>query len=711
MANHMGQQFGNYRLLHQIGKGGFGQVYLGQHIYLKTQAAIKLLLEDMDNAQKEVYHAAFLQEARNIARLKHPHILRVLEFGVEMSTPYLVMEYAAHRSLLERHPRGSKVSLDRVVGYTKEIAEALQYAHEAYLIHRDVKPANVLLDERDTLLLSDFGIATVAHRTSSMRTSASMGTAAYMAPEQLQGKPVPASDQYALAVIVYEWLCGLLPYQGDPISIGMQHLMAPIPSLCVHNDALSPSIEVVVHQAMAKDPKERYATVQAFAIALEQASQDMLPTDQLRPRGPSAPLYIPSSPLSNSSGLYANTTAIDSSRPLQPAESLLRTASDSSVSRSTTHILGPQGTVPTMPNPSEKTTNKSTVSRRTILAGIASGAALVIVGGSAFFYWQQSLQNQVVKPSPVVTPPISTETPQTPTAPSNNAVLTYQGHTDTVTAVAWSPPDGQFIASCGYDKSVLVWNGSSGRTLFTYTGHSDTVWEVTWSPDGKRIASCSDDKTVQVYNASDGSNPFTYIGHTDTVGTVDWSPNGKLIASGSRDKTVRVWNASNRSNILIYKGHTSDTYKVVWSPDGKRIASGSGDQTVQVWNAINGSNVLVYQGHSAAVIAIAWSPDGKRIASGAGETVQVWNTDDGSNVFTYRGHTNKVQWVAWSPNGQSIASGSRDKTVQVWNATTGDTIFTYRGHTENVETVEWSPDGRQLASGALDRTVQVWHVG
>ncbi|GCE31356.1 hypothetical protein KDA_68400 [Dictyobacter alpinus] len=274
MPSWAGQQLGNYRLIRRIGRGGSGQVYLGEHIYLKTYAAIKLLLEnDGEERQVESFKTAFLHEARKIASLKHPHILRVLEFGIEMSTPYLVMEYAAHGTLLDRHPRGTRVVLKQVVTYTKQIAQALHYAHQVRLIHRDVKPANVLLDEYDTLLLSDFGIATIAHRTSSMRTSPYAGTAAYMAPEQLRGKPVPASDQYALAIMIYEWLCGQLPYQGDLIMMGMQHLTAPIPSLRIHNKTLSPSIEAVVHQAMAKDPRQRFSSILEFALALEETSR------------------------------------------------------------------------------------------------------------------------------------------------------------------------------------------------------------------------------------------------------------------------------------------------------------------------------------------------------------------------------------------------------------------------------------------------------
>jgi serine/threonine protein kinase len=323
MPNWVGQQLGNYRLIRQLGKGGFGQVYLGEQIYLKTHAAIKLVLEDSgDGKQAEAFKAAFLQEARRIAALRHPHILRVLDFGMEASTPYLVMEYAAHGTLLERHPRGTRVSVDQVVSYTTQLAQALHYAHEARLIHRDVKPANVLLDERDTVLLSDFGIATIAHHTSSMHTGAYAGTAAYMAPEQLQGKPVPASDQYALAIMVYEWLCGQLPYQGDPIAVGMQHLTAPLPSLRQHTPELAPSIEAVVHQAMAKDPRQRFATALDFATALERAAQ---PTSAAQPPSVGA-LTRETQPPSQGEWVVSQSAPVLLTTPTSPVSPVLNTS-------------------------------------------------------------------------------------------------------------------------------------------------------------------------------------------------------------------------------------------------------------------------------------------------------------------------------------------------------------------------------------------------
>src|SRR5216110_762019 len=243
MNDRVGQELGSYRLLRLLGHGGFAEVYLTEHRYLKRKAAMKILTGKMTEDDME----GFLREAQTIAALKHPHILPVFDFGMDAATPFLVMEYAANRTLRDRHKRGTKVPLPIVVEYVKHIADALQYAHDMRVIHRDVKPENLLLDEHNTLLLSDFGIAAVAHSTSSMRTVDSSGTPHYMSPEQFQGKPMVASDQYALAVVVYEWLCGQRPYIGDSFySIGMQHFSSPVPALRVHNSALPSEIETVM---------------------------------------------------------------------------------------------------------------------------------------------------------------------------------------------------------------------------------------------------------------------------------------------------------------------------------------------------------------------------------------------------------------------------------------------------------------------------------
>src|SRR5947209_228990 len=229
MADRVGQQLGNYRLLRLLGQGGFAEVYLGEHIYLDTPAAIKVLHTRL--ASDEVEH--FQTEARTVARLVHPHIVRVLDYGVEGSTPFLVIDYAPNGTLRQRHPRGVALPLPTVVSYVAQIADALQYAHEQKVIHRDVKPENMLMGRRNEVLLSDFGIALV---TQSSRYNSTQGlqdlagTIAYMAPEQIQSQAIPSSDQYSLAIVVYEWLSGTRPFQGSFAEIAVKHTLALPPS-------------------------------------------------------------------------------------------------------------------------------------------------------------------------------------------------------------------------------------------------------------------------------------------------------------------------------------------------------------------------------------------------------------------------------------------------------------------------------------------------
>ena len=268
MNDRVGQQLGNYRLIQLLGRGNFAEVYLGQHIHLHTHAAIKVLHGQLAGNDLET----FLTEARTIARLRHPHIVQILDFGVENTIPFLVMDYAPNGNLRQHHSKGVPLPLATVVSYVKQVAEALQYAHEQKLIHRDIKPENMLVGRNNEVLLSDFGIAIVAHNSHSQQTQDTAGTIAYMAPEQIQAHPSPASDQYALGVVVYEWLSGDRPFHGSLLEIATKHTLVPPPSLCEKAPTLPSTVEHVVLKALAKDPRQRFANVQAFALALEETS-------------------------------------------------------------------------------------------------------------------------------------------------------------------------------------------------------------------------------------------------------------------------------------------------------------------------------------------------------------------------------------------------------------------------------------------------------
>ena len=269
MADRIGQHFGNYRLIALLGEGGYTQVYLGQHVRLSLQAAIKVLHTHL--TEQEAEH--FQQEAETIAQLAHPSIVRILDYDVHDGVPFLVMDYAPHGSLRKLHPKGTQLPLQTVISYVTQVAAALQYAHEHKVIHRDVKPENMLLGRHQEVLLSDFGLAALAHSTRSLSAQGTVGTLAYMAPEQIEGHPRAASDQYALGVVVYEWLCGQRPFQGRMSEVMVQHLSLPPPPLRERVPTVPVEVEQVVLKALAKDPRQRWASVQDFATALQVASQ------------------------------------------------------------------------------------------------------------------------------------------------------------------------------------------------------------------------------------------------------------------------------------------------------------------------------------------------------------------------------------------------------------------------------------------------------
>lgn len=261
-------QLGNYRLTRLLGSGGFAEVYLGEHIHLKTKAAIKVLQAQLTEDDKK----NFTREAQIVANLVHPNIVRVLEFGIENDIPFLVMDYASGGTV--RQAMGQPLPLPTIVSYIKQIASALQYAHDKKIIHRDVKPENMLLGQHDELLLSDFGIALVTQSSRyQSRSPLAAGTISYMAPEQLQGHPCSASDQYSLGIVVYEWLSGERPFKGSYTEVGSQHMFAPPPSLRARVPTIPSEVEDVVFTALAKEPQRRFASVQLFAQAFEPASQ------------------------------------------------------------------------------------------------------------------------------------------------------------------------------------------------------------------------------------------------------------------------------------------------------------------------------------------------------------------------------------------------------------------------------------------------------
>ncbi|HEY0755606.1 MAG TPA: protein kinase [Ktedonobacteraceae bacterium] len=274
MPSRIGEIFGSYELIQFLGRGGFAEVYLGKHTQLPQQmAAIKILDKQL------IIHKSqqFQKEASIVATLRHPNIVQMYDYNVYSNpmltttlVPYIVMEYAPNKSLRVKYQRGQALPMKTILTYTRQIADALQYAHEQGVMHLDVKPENILINAQNKLLLSDFGLATLL--TEEEKTGDIQGTLSYMSPEQLDGKPGFASDQYALGVMVYEWVSGHLPFTGHSVKeVIEKHLTQPPPSLQAQVNTLPGGAEDIIFKALAKQVSGRFPTVETFAEALDQA--------------------------------------------------------------------------------------------------------------------------------------------------------------------------------------------------------------------------------------------------------------------------------------------------------------------------------------------------------------------------------------------------------------------------------------------------------
>ncbi len=264
------EKFGRYEVKRPLGRGGMGVVYLGFDPQLTREVAIKVLPGHLTYDQQLRYRLE--QEVLTVARLEHPCIVPVYDYGEEEEQPYVVMRYMSGGSLLSRITQNpvTPVELAQIIG---RVARALDNAHSHNIIHRDIKPGNILFDDQEQAYLSDFGLAKVVADYATKTGTGIVGTPAYMSPEQGSGaKNLDGrSDIYGLGIIVYEALAGQLPYDADtPIALMMQHINQEIPSIQQLRPDLPPDYEIVIRQAMAKTPDQRYTT--AFDLAKDLAS-------------------------------------------------------------------------------------------------------------------------------------------------------------------------------------------------------------------------------------------------------------------------------------------------------------------------------------------------------------------------------------------------------------------------------------------------------
>jgi serine/threonine protein kinase len=571
MSDHINQKLGNYRLIRMLGQGGFADVYLGEHIYLKTPAAIKLLQTRL--AQDDLQ--SFLNEARSIANLVHPNIVRILEFGVEGSIPFLVMDYAPNGTLRQRHPKGSQVLPAFIARYIKQVAAALQYAHDQRVVHRDIKPENMLLGRNNEVLLSDFGIAVVAQTSRYHQVGQEIGgTIAYMAPEQLQGRAVPASDQYALGIVTYEWLSGDRPFLGSFPEIASQHMLTPPAPLQSKIPGIPKDIEEVVMRALAKDPQQRFMRVEAFANALEHACQGapplVIPSAQPSPVGDTtlpgqspSPNVAVTPQIQFPSGNYGifppgqatpNYHGTPPPPPPPPGQSSPGFASMPTYQSPPApgSNLSPGQFQQTPRNDKDQSPNKG-IPRRVVVAGLAGLAGVVILGGGLAFVahtFQPQGQNGTTGTSTTPTSNASTNNNNqatTPTEVPTDTPTTDPNVTPTPTlAPTVQTTPGQVLYVANFSNGLDGWSGTGdwkslkGSLLNdgTNKGAIDSAPTILVPTSLIGIANYAVEAVIQVQSFSNYAPSFGFVlraadagyGYMAGIGTQDYSLNTARIS-------------------------------------------------------------------------------------------------------------------------------------------------------------------------------------
>jgi serine/threonine protein kinase len=578
MMDRVGVQLGAYRLVQKLGEGKTGEVYLGEHTSIKTPVAIRLLPTTGAPEERE----RLLEAARQIADLDHPHLLRLLDYFIQDELLVLVLRHTPWANLLHYHPKGTPLPVERILPYVQDCAAALHYLHDRGLLHLDVKPENMLLGPQAEVWLSNVGLGTLLQpRTRDGRPAGFLGTPLYAAPEQFQGEASPASDQYALAMSVYFWLAGALPWKGDLAALAAQKRRGP-PSLREHMARSMPGAEEAAWYTPSPEFEKKLREMRPSWMNKDIPWKDDLDDKIFSIRvGPEQPPEL--TPAVEEVVLRALApTPIDRFESVSAFAQALARASHPPLP------LSPPGTRLLVYH------DHSAVHR---VAWSPNGRQIVSVSlGNTVPVWDATIGRTIT----------------TCSLPSSTWA----------TAVAWSPDGRRLVIGSG-NGPVEVWAVAPGQRLLSYAGHSGFVRAIEWSPNGRLIASSSDDKTAQVWEVETGKSVLLYRGHSHMVGALAWSPDGRRIASAGEEKTaqgwdgvIHVWDAQTGELLLTCRGHRHAIPMLAWSPDGRRFASAGVDGIVRLWDALTGECLLTYTGHTHSVMSLAWSPDGRRIVSG-----------------------------------------------------------------------------------------------
>jgi WD40 repeat protein/serine/threonine protein kinase len=619
----------------------------------------------------------------------------------------------------------------------RQVADALDYAHKQGILHRDVKPSNLLLDLRGTVWVTDFGLAKVVGPGADNLTHTGdiLGTLRYMPPEAFEGKSDARSDLYSLGLTMYE-LLAMRPAFEEKDRAKLIKLVTtgePAPLHKIKREAPR-DLVTIIHKAIDRDPGRRYATAGDMASDLQRFLDDE-PIQARRQTplerywrwarhnpgiavlgGVLTAVLVLATVTSLIVAGHMSTLATNEAKSADD-ERMARREAEEAKNREAQEKLAAEAAKQDADESRKRADREAAVARQNLYyaqmhlaqqawrehRGLHHQRALLTNWlpegespdrrGWEWFYLNslpyQSLRTLTERDSGFVE--FVRESPRT---------------------VAWHIASKR-LAEGSFDGLIRIWDVEREQTIVTLKGPPPVqpmmgaAW-FGWSPDGAQLAGGCRDGTVHVWETASGRELHVLRGHKSPVWSVAFDRGGTHLASWAEDGSVKIWDADT-GQLTAEVVHPGGVRAGAWSPDDKLLASGHGDGTVTVSGTDPGDKIVTLEGHVRGIIRLVWSPDGTRLASASEDfTARIWSVAKGEMVLGPLRHSHEISSLAWEPDGKRLATGSADETVKIWSATTGREIVTLRGHYQSITSLSWGPGGC-LASGCRDGSVRIWN--
>jgi WD40 repeat protein len=705
-----GYQLAEYTIDTVLGHGGFGITYLARDTALGAQVAIKEFLPSeiaqRDNNMRVLPHPErqavrdyqaglknFVKEARALAHFKHPNIVRVLRFLEANGTAYTVMEYEEGQSLADYLKRnGPRLDEQMVLRVFIPILNGLHAVHEARMMHLDIKPENIYLRKDGSPMLIDFGSARRA-MTETKHVQRIALTHGYAPIEQYPDKGTPGAwtDVYAIGASMYRCISGKRPedaltryqatlkYQTDPLT----------PAMKVGGKHYQPVLLECIDWALQIHAKDRPQSARELQDGLmgkrrQTGSQTMTRLNPLNPPKPAVAPAVASRSMKRARFRKSLRTVVNTGRMLIVLALIAAALIGTSV----------------FWNEIQAWFSSASEAPR------ASATSAPSIGSD------YQLPAATPEPEPAAAPRKQgvAAAPVNVIAAPTQWVRTLSGHGDWIQSVEFSP-DGRWLASGSADRTIIIWDVSSGAALGSLRGHEGAVNALAYSADGKWLASASDDGSVRVWDGRTGGQRSTLRGSGGSLFALAISPDARLVAAAGRDQTIFLWQLDSGARVTTLEGHTGDVFALAFTPDGQTLASSGKDKTIRFWNVQGGSARATLPGHKDAVMSLAFSHDGRWLASGdAGQSVRIWDAVTFTHARTLANVGHSVLSLAFSPDNRWLAAGTADKNVVLLEGEERAVAHTLGDHRDYVQSVAFSPDGRWLASGSRDRGIRLWQA-